>query len=95
MDKSCFLILEMHVTVCSGGSVKTCMHCDARGTVVGCAVVVGDAVVVGGEVVVGGLVVPGRAVTSVGTPEGSPPVSHHEYVVPLTVPLPIPAISPP
>ena len=36
-----------------------------------------------------------RAVTSVGTPEGSPPVSHHEYVVPLTVPLPMPAISPP
>ncbi len=35
------------------------------------------------------------AVTSVGTPEGSPPVSHHEYVVPLTVPLPMPAISPP
>lgn len=35
------------------------------------------------------------AVTSVGTPEGSPPVSHHEYVVPLTVPLPIPAISSP
>lgn len=39
--------------------------------------------------------VAGRAVTSVGTPEGSPPVSHHEYVVPLTVALPIPAISPP
>ena len=35
------------------------------------------------------------AVTSVGTPEGSPPVSHHEYVVPLTVPLPMPATSSP
>ena len=34
-------------------------------------------------------------VTSVGTPEGSPPVSHHEYVVPLTVPLPMPATTSP
>ena len=33
------------------------------------------------------------AVASVGTPEGSPPVSHHEYVVPLTVPLPMPATT--
>ena len=35
------------------------------------------------------------AVTSVGMPEGSPPVSHHEYKVPLTVPLPMPATSSP
>lgn len=35
------------------------------------------------------------AVTSAGTPEGSAPVSHHEYVVPLTVPLPMPATTSP
>ena len=35
------------------------------------------------------------AVASIGTPEGSPPVSHHEYVVPLTVPLPMPATTSP
>lgn len=42
----------------------------------------------------GGVEPEARTVTSVGTPEGSPPVAHHEYVVPLTVPLLMPAISP-
>jgi hypothetical protein len=36
----------------------------------------------------------GLAVASVGTPEGRPPVLHQEYVVPLTVALPIPASTP-
>ena len=35
------------------------------------------------------------AITQVGNPKGSPPVSHHEYLVPLTVPLPMPATTSP
>lgn len=37
-------------------------------------------------------VVTGGFVASGGTPEGSSPVWHHEYVVQSTVPLPMPAI---
>lgn len=74
----------LHVAVLVGESVKTWIHWDDKGTAAG-----------GAEVEGGGLPPPAWAVAREGTPEGRPPVSHHEYIVPLTVPLPIPAISPP